>query len=316
MARRKTKPKSRSGLFFMIIILILLGVIIFAYKEKFQVAFKSGFNSSKEFVEKKLNLNNDKKNKVSKKIEKIENKINKNINEKQKKDNTSFEKKNTKNNDVKNTIKEKIIRGEIPIEIDKNVVTKFKKENKIEKVSPDNEYKKNIENKIEKAKTKEVDLKKTVEKKNIEELKKSNIIYNKKSTVYFTKINDERLSLTSVQREIDYYNTPLTETIKKLLDGPNYNEKSENIVSNIPSNTKLLSVWIKDNIAYLNFSHDFEKNFYGRESTVLQLKQVVFTVTEFNNIKSVQILIDGKKQTYLGGEGVVIGKPLSRNDFS
>ena len=49
---------------------------------------------------------------------------------------------------------------------------------------------------------------------------------------------------------------------------------------------------------------------------MLQLKQIVFTATEYSDIEKIQFLINGEIRTYLGGDGVVIGKPLSRDDFS
>ena len=100
------------------------------------------------------------------------------------------------------------------------------------------------------------------------------------------------------------------------MEGPSASEEVNDIITNIPDNTALLSAWVKGETAYVNFSKDFENNRYGRESTILQLKQIVFTATEFKTIKNVQILIEGKNQTYLGGEGIIIGRPLSRNDFS
>ena len=46
-----------------------------------------------------------------------------------------------------------------------------------------------------------------------------------------------------------------------------------------------------------------------------QLKQIVYTATMYPTVKDVQILIDGQKREYLGGDGVYIGKPLSRASF-
>ena len=45
-----------------------------------------------------------------------------------------------------------------------------------------------------------------------------------------------------------------------------------------------------------------------------QIRQIVFTITEFPNIKSVQILIEGRRLDYLG-EGVWIGSPLGRESL-
>jgi len=56
-------------------------------------------------------------------------------------------------------------------------------------------------------------------------------------------------------------------------------------------------------------------NHYGIEGYAGQLKQVVYTATAFPTVQDVQILIEGSKRDYLGGEGVFIGKPLSRNSF-
>jgi spore germination protein GerM len=108
----------------------------------------------------------------------------------------------------------------------------------------------------------------------------------------------------------------LTETLKVLLNGPSSYEKTSDIITNIPDNSKILSVKVKEGIAYVDFSREFEFNKYGRESTLNQLKQIVFTATEFPTVKKVQFLIEGKIKNYLGGEGVVIDRPLSRNDFS
>ena len=55
-------------------------------------------------------------------------------------------------------------------------------------------------------------------------------------------------------------------------------------------------------------------NKYGVEGIYGQLMQVVYTATAFSNIDSVQFLIEGAKQDYLG-EGVYVGAPLPRSVF-
>ena len=56
-------------------------------------------------------------------------------------------------------------------------------------------------------------------------------------------------------------------------------------------------------------------NRFGIEGYAGQLKQVVYTATTFPTVQDVQILIEGETRDYLGGEGVFIGRPLSRNSF-
>ena len=87
------------------------------------------------------------------------------------------------------------------------------------------------------------------------------------------------------------------------------------LISLIPEQTELRSISLKNGTAYLNFSESFRFNSFGVEGYNAQLKQVVYTATEFSNIDSVQILIEGSKMDYMGPEGVFIGKPLSRADF-
>ncbi len=287
------KKHNRSGFLFMLIIFLLFGIIIYTYKDKFYVLFNTGVSSGKKIINEKF----DKKDtdKIAK--EKID----------------LLNKEKNKSND-NNEIKEKIFEN---IDDIKNNVNNLK-----EKVSNNNEKnkKENIEiiknDKIENTKTEKITKKET---NNIKEIDKDNNIktHNRNSKVYFSKLtNDEKLILVSVKRNISYINTPLTETIKTLLAGPNYNEKSSALITNIPNQTKLISVAIKNNTAYINFSNEFEFNSFGKDATIAQLQQVVYTATEFTNVKYVQILINGKIKKYLGGEGVIIEKPFSRSDFS
>jgi spore germination protein GerM len=53
----------------------------------------------------------------------------------------------------------------------------------------------------------------------------------------------------------------------------------------------------------------------GVEGFVAQLQQIIYSTTEFPTVDRVQILIEGKRVEYLGGEGIYIGEPISRNTF-
>ncbi|MDR3124205.1 MAG: GerMN domain-containing protein, partial [Treponema sp.] len=66
--------------------------------------------------------------------------------------------------------------------------------------------------------------------------------------------------------------------------------------------------------AYLSFSEDFQFNTYGVEGYIGQLRQIIWTATEFPNISDVQILIEGRRIDYLG-ERIAIGSPLGRDAF-
>lgn len=117
-----------------------------------------------------------------------------------------------------------------------------------------------------------------------------------------------------VVRQIPKTNTPLTAAINALLAGPNISELEKDYMSLIPEGTKLLGASVNNGVATINFSENFLFNKYGVEGIYGQLMQVVYTATAFSNIDSVQFLIEGAKQDYLG-EGVYVGAPLPRSIF-
>lgn len=138
----------------------------------------------------------------------------------------------------------------------------------------------------------------------------------RKSVLYFVTVDtDGSINRQAVRRSVNAIDAPLSDTIKALLAGPNAEEMKLGYISLIPQGTKLLSAMVRDSTAYLNFNDNFQFNTMGIEGYAAQLKQIVFTATEFSNVHSVQILINGEKHQYLGAEGVFIGAPISRADL-
>jgi germination protein M len=120
------------------------------------------------------------------------------------------------------------------------------------------------------------------------------------------------ISRVKANRRLPVSDSPMTDVILALIAGPNAEEKSSGLISLIPPATKLLSASIRGNTAYLSFNEEFQYNTYGVEGYAGQLRQIVFTVTEFSNVADVQILIEGRRIDYLG-EGVWVGSPVSRD---
>jgi germination protein M len=134
--------------------------------------------------------------------------------------------------------------------------------------------------------------------------------------LYFVHIDDDgTIVRQEVKRQIPSSDSPLTDSLNALIGGPSAEEMRRHLVSLIPAGTKLLSAQVRGGTVFLNFNEAFMYNHYGIEGYAGQLKQVVFTATSFPTVQDVQILIDGERHDYLGGEGVYIGKPLSRDSF-
>lgn len=135
-------------------------------------------------------------------------------------------------------------------------------------------------------------------------------------SLYFMYIDSTgNLIRKETNRQITATDSPLTATIQALLGGTNTEEESKGYISLIPDGTVLLSATVKNKVAYLNFNDSFQWNKYGVEGYFGQLIQIVYTATTFSTVDSVQFLIEGMKQDYIGSEGVWIGSPLSRASF-
>jgi len=133
--------------------------------------------------------------------------------------------------------------------------------------------------------------------------------------IYFAQIDkDGQILQSKVTRKIPVSASPMVDALNVLLAGPSASELSKGLLNLIPQNTRIISATVRGNTAYINFSEDFLFNTYGVEGYVAQLRQIVWTVTEFSNVSDVQILVEGKRLDYLG-EGIWIGSPINRQSF-
>jgi len=133
--------------------------------------------------------------------------------------------------------------------------------------------------------------------------------------IYFANVgSDGQILHSKVTRKIPVSESPMQDALNVLLAGPTAEELSRGLLNLIPKNTRILSATVRGNTAYISFSEDFLFNTFGVEGYVAQLRQIVWTVTEFQNVKDVQILIEGRRLDYLG-EGIWIGSPISRQSF-
>jgi len=133
--------------------------------------------------------------------------------------------------------------------------------------------------------------------------------------IYFAQIDkDGQILQSKVSRKIPVSDSPMVDTLNLLLAGPSSGELNKGLLNLIPQKTRILSATVRSNTAYINFSEDFLFNTFGVEGYVAQLRQIVWTATEFPNVNDVQILIEGRRLDYLG-EGIWIGSPINRQSF-
>ena len=84
--------------------------------------------------------------------------------------------------------------------------------------------------------------------------------------------------------------------------------------STIPPGTKVLGVTIENDAVRVNLSEEFTSG-GGSASMTGRVGQVVFTATSLNPNAKVYIDVNGKQLDVLGGEGLELDQPLTRDSF-
>ena len=123
------------------------------------------------------------------------------------------------------------------------------------------------------------------------------------------------VGLVAVLREVPKSAATATAAISALLAGPTGAEAGDRqITSAVPDGSRLLGLTIKNAVATIDLSSEFESG-GGSASTLNRLGQVVYTLTQFSTVRSVVFQIEGRTVSVFGSEGVVFDGPVGRADY-
>lgn len=103
--------------------------------------------------------------------------------------------------------------------------------------------------------------------------------------------------------------------VEALIAGPSSSEAAAGLATAFPADTLLLDISIVDRLATVDLSREFESG-GGSASVLGRLAQLVYSLTEFDTVDRVQLLIEGRRIQHLSGEGVLVFEPLTRGDFT
>lgn len=104
----------------------------------------------------------------------------------------------------------------------------------------------------------------------------------------------------------------LEQAFTRLLAGPSSSDSG--FSSSIPKGTKVKSVKVENDTVSIDLSQEFTTG-GGSASMTGRLAQVIYTATSLNPNAKVFISVDGKRLETLGGEGLEIPQPITRQTF-
>lgn len=105
-----------------------------------------------------------------------------------------------------------------------------------------------------------------------------------------------------------------TAALEELLTGPTAEEQSIGFSSAIPPGTRLRELSIENGVATVDLAGQFAEE-GGSLSMMARVAQVVFTLTQFPSVQGVQFRLDGQPVEALGGEGLMLDRPVGRDGF-
>lgn len=128
--------------------------------------------------------------------------------------------------------------------------------------------------------------------------------------LYFS--NEDGTALVAEQRTIPKVEGIARATINELLAGPH---PESGLQSAIPEGTVLKDINIRpDGLAIVDFSSELVTNFTGDSNAeTLAVYSIVNTLTQFDTVKEVQILVDGEIVDTIGGH-VNVATAMTRDD--
>ncbi|MEM6503390.1 MAG: GerMN domain-containing protein [Cyanobacteria bacterium P01_C01_bin.89] len=132
--------------------------------------------------------------------------------------------------------------------------------------------------------------------------------------VYWLKDTGRSLELTPLSTKVyapDRSEDILMAALAQLFSQP----PVQDVGNAVPLDTKVLSVAVKEDGVHVDVSEGFLAG-GGSASMMGRLGQLIFTATTLNPNAPVWISVAGEPLTLLGGEGIEVMQPMTRQQFS
>ncbi|NEO56930.1 MAG: hypothetical protein F6K54_29975 [Okeania sp. SIO3B5] len=131
--------------------------------------------------------------------------------------------------------------------------------------------------------------------------------------LYWVKDATGEIDLVSSTVKLETADEPeaiLKAAFDRLLVGPT----NTDVFSAIPTGTKVQALTVENNGVYIDLSEEFTSG-GGSASMMSRLGQVIYTASSLEPDVKVWIFVGGKPLKMLGGEGLEVSQPITRNNF-
>jgi spore germination protein GerM len=130
-------------------------------------------------------------------------------------------------------------------------------------------------------------------------------------SVYWIQSKQNKLVAAPIAVKSAKTDAALKEALVKMLAEPT---QAATFYSAIPKNTKILDFAVNGKEIRLNLSKEF-KSGGGSSSMQGRVIQILYSATSLTPDAKLFLSVEGKPLKYLGGEGLEIPQPMSRQDF-
>lgn len=134
-----------------------------------------------------------------------------------------------------------------------------------------------------------------------------------KVQVYWVDVVNNQIELVPSSITIKNADNPsevLEKAFQKLLAG----SEKQALGSAIPEGTELRNLSVKSDGVHLDLSEDFTTG-GGSASMQSRLGQIIYTATSLDADAQVWIDVEGQPLDLLGGEGLIVDQPMTRQNF-
>lgn len=136
-----------------------------------------------------------------------------------------------------------------------------------------------------------------------------------KVTIYFTKASDDLgVVLIPVLREVKDERTAYETAMRELFLGPTIEEKEKlKLKTEIPEGSRVVKVEESNKAVRIDISSQFMHG-GGSETMQVRFRQLRETALNLAKGRPVYLFIDGEKARTIGGEGLEVPQPFTRDE--